>query len=847
MPNREAYGETCAALANVLWNHSLFLALGDARYLDLLERALYNGLLSGVALSGDRFFYGNPLETGGGYVRSPWFGCPCCPTNVVRFFPALGQYQYAVGDQAVYVSLYAAGTAQVTVGGQPVTIAQETRYPWDGRVKLHITPATEQPFALRLRIPGWCQDTQTPGGLYRFTDAAPQAADGSARPSGPTLKLNGQPQALEPLEHGFASIQRTWKPGDVVELELPMSIRRVHAHPRVAADAGRAALQWGPLVYCVEAVDHGGQVDNLVLPAEAVLSAQHRPDLLGGVTVLTGQAQTRAEDGRTAPAEFTAIPYFAWNHRGAGAMAVWLIEDPAAIGPHKTAGWVGSNYTPAYCVNQVQMWHDFRADVIDRELAAAQRYFGLNTLRVYLHNLPYDAEKEKFLANVEQFLGLCQRHGIRPGFTFFDDCHRREGISLDRPTEPVKGYHNGRWAACPQDRERTPENLPKFQSYVQDVIRAHARDERVLWWEICNEPDRSAFSVALRRLGYEWAKQVAPLQPVLCCWDDSPQTDIVDAHNYTADFAAWDRQVELNADKGTVFTEAGARWMAPRASSGEPCEVMHWLTQRQQAGKYVPGVYLCWELMAGHSNCRWYWGTASGAPEPTLPWCGLLWPDATPVSLAEAEAVRRWTTGQSRALFFDDFQDAPPSNRPGWTAYGHASGSRVLRVEADQKLIAGDGKWTDYVLEAAVMLHGEQGNAGLVFRANDPGPGPDQLRGYYVGFDTKTLYLGKLENNWRPLGTYDLSKLDCRVVPGVWNQLRVAVEGPRIRVWFNRLHPSADQEAGLRIEVVDPHAPILSGAMGARTFRVAGSFDNVIVLPIEALPVPSRDLGPANQ
>ena len=537
------------------------------------------------------------------------------------------------------------------------------------------------------------------------------------------------------------------------------------------------------------------------------------------------------------PWQLTAIPYYAWNHRGAGAMAVWLVEDPAAVGPHQTAGWVGSNYTPAYCVNQVQMWHDFRPEVIDRELAAAQRYFGLNTLRVYLHNIPYDAEKETFLANIEQFLVICQRHGIRPGFTFFDDCHRHEGISLDSPTEPVKGYHNGRWAACPQDRERTPENLPKFQAYVQDVIRAHARDERVLWWEIFNEPNRSEFSANLRRLGYDWAKQVAPLQPVMCCWDDSPQTDIVDAHNYSADFASWDRQIELNPDKGTVFTEAGARWLAPRASSGEPCEVMHWLAQRKQAAKYVPGVYLCWELMVGNSNCRWYWGTAEGTPEPTVPWCGLMWPDATPVSLAEAEAIRRWTTGQSRALFFDDFQDAPPPSRAGWTAYGgNASGSRVLRLEADQKMIAGDAKWTDYVLEATVMLHGEQGNAGLVFRVNDPGPGTDQMRGYYVGFDTKTLYLGKMEHNWQPLATYDLSKLDCRVVPGVWNQIRVAVEGPRIRVWFNRMHPSADKDAGLRIEAVDSGTPIPSGAVGVRTYHVAGSFDNFVVLPIDAVP-----------
>ncbi len=261
---------------------------------------------------------------------------------------------------------------------------------------------------------------------------------------------------------------------------------------------------------------------------------------------------------------------------------------------------------------------------------------------------------------------------------------------------------------------------------------------------------------------------------------------------------------------------------------------------RQKACRYVPGVYLCWELMVGNSNCRWYWGTPEGTPEPTVPWCGLLWPDCTPVSLAEAEAIRRWTTGQSRALFFDDFQDLPPPTRPGWTLYGPGAttGSRVLRLEPGQKMITGDPKWTDYVLEAVVMLHSDQGNAGLVFRVNEPGSGVDQMRGYYVGFDTKWLYLGKLQNRWQELARFDLSKLDCRVTPGVWNQIRVAVQGPKIRVWFNRMHPSADPQGGLRLEVVDEKEPVLAGTVGLRAFQTAASFDNVIVLPLEALPQP---------
>ena len=522
------------------------------------------------------------------------------------------------------------------------------------------------------------------------------------------------------------------------------------------------------------------------------------------------------------------------------AAAVLLAGRAPAAEPFQTHGWVGSNYTPAYAVNAVQLWHDFRPGPIEKELAAARRHFGLTTLRVYLHNIPYEAEREVFLGHIDEFLTLCNRHGIRPGFVFFDDCWNHNGVELESPL-PVKGRHNGRWAACPQDKHRTDEHLPRLKAYVQDVVGAHRHDKRVLWWEVFNEPKRrDAYSMRLRKAACAWAKELAPLQPVISCWDDNEATDIVDAHNYRADFAAWDRQADLSPDKGAVFTEAGARWYAPRPSNGEPVEVIHWLKGRRDAGRYVPGVYLCWELMVGNSHCRWYWGTKDGTPEPTIPWCGLMWPDATPVSLAEAEAVRSYVTGERRALFFDDFQDAPPSpRRTGWTAYGAAGpgGSGVLTLPPGVKMIAGDPAWTDYVLEGAVMLKGDGGNAGLVIRVNDPGPGADQMRGYYVGFDTKRLYLGKMANNWQPLAEYDLARLDCRVVPGVWNQVRVAAEGPRIRVWFNRMHPSADKEGGLRIDCTDTRSPVLAGNVGARAHGVEAWFDNIVVLPIDAVAV----------
>ena len=263
--------------------------------------------------------------------------------------------------------------------------------------------------------------------------------------------------------------------------------------------------------------------------------------------------------------------------------------------------------------------------------------------------------------------------------------------------------------------------------------------------------------------------------------------------------------------------------------------MIDWLEGRKSAGKYVPGVYLCWELMVGNSNCRWYWGTKHGTPEPTIPWCGLLWPDATPVSLAEAHAVRLYATGKSDALFFDSFQDIPKTPvRAGWTRYSDSkpSDSRVLTLKPNVKMIVGRRGWSDYILEAVVMLEGEGGNAGLVFRVNDPGPGVDQMRGYYVGLDTNTLYLSKLENNLQPLASFDLSELECNIRPGVWNQIRIAAEGPRIRVWLNRMH---HEEDGLRIDYTDTRLPILRGTVGVRTRGVEANFDNLIVMPTDAV------------
>ncbi|NQU23181.1 MAG: glycoside hydrolase family 127 protein [Candidatus Nealsonbacteria bacterium] len=326
LPNETAYAETCAAIGLIFFAHRMLLIEPDAQYADVLERVLYNGFLSSVSLEGDKFFYQNRLATRGDYRRQAWYGCACCPSNIVRVFPKIGRYIYAHDDRAIYVNLYIGGSGKMKLGETDVAITQLTRYPWDGNVKLVVHPAAEKQFDLCLRIPGWCTELQTPGGLYRVADREPSKQV--------TVKVNGESIEASHRQQGYVRIDRKWTRGDVVELDLPMPIRRIRAHAKVEADVGRVALQRGPIVYCVEAVDHKVDVRQLSLPADAKLQAEHRPDLLGGVSVITGEGTVReAESGELKPARLLAVPYYAWDNRRGGPMAVWLPEDPQLATP----------------------------------------------------------------------------------------------------------------------------------------------------------------------------------------------------------------------------------------------------------------------------------------------------------------------------------------------------------------------------------------------------------------------------------------------------------------------------------------------------------------------------------
>ena len=305
LPNDSAYAETCAAIGMALWNHRMFLMTGDGKYADVLEREAYNGLLSGVSLSGDRFFYVNPLGSVGKHHRVPWFDCSCCPTNIVRYLPGMGERVYARRGNGLWTVLYMGGTATVSLAGGKVELTQRTHYPWDGEVTITVRPEKSFAFDLYLRVPGWCR-------------------------SRPAVAVNGRALAGVQADKGCVKVSRTWAAGDEVRLSLPMPVERVHADPRVKADVGRACLQRGPVVYCLEGVDNGGRVRNLVLPAHAKLSAAFEKDLLGGVVVVRGEALavSRSEEGErvTRPVAFQAVPYATWDNRKPGPMVVWLAE-----------------------------------------------------------------------------------------------------------------------------------------------------------------------------------------------------------------------------------------------------------------------------------------------------------------------------------------------------------------------------------------------------------------------------------------------------------------------------------------------------------------------------------------
>jgi uncharacterized protein len=325
LPNATAYNETCAAIANVYWNYRMFLLHGDAKYMDILEKSLYNGLISGVGLDGKSFFYTNAMQIKNSFrhkdmeaTRSGWFECSCCPTNLARLIPSIPGYMYAQKDDNLYINLFINSHSDLTIRSKPVQVIQQNNYPWDGALAFNINPKAATAFNVMVRIPGWAQNKAIPSGLYWFQNNSDTK---------PVIKVNGQPVEYT-IQNGYASVNRTWKKNDVLEVNLPMDIRRVVASEKIKDDIGKIALQRGPLMYCAEWPDNYGKTSNIIIPANAVFSSEFKADLLNGVTVLKSEVTAviinNNESISTVKQPFTAIPYYSWANRGKGEMMVWF-------------------------------------------------------------------------------------------------------------------------------------------------------------------------------------------------------------------------------------------------------------------------------------------------------------------------------------------------------------------------------------------------------------------------------------------------------------------------------------------------------------------------------------------
>jgi len=325
LPNATAYNETCAAIADVYWNYRMFLLHGDSKYIDVLEKTLYNGLLSGIGLDGKSFFYTNAMQVTNNFkhadiefTRSGWFECSCCPTNLVRLIPSIPGYMYAQKGDNVYVNLFINGTASLTMHNHALQIIQQNNYPWDGGLRFTVNPTVAEVFAMKIRIPGWAQNKAMPSTLYQFTNVSAEKT---------SITINGKLIDYT-MENGYAVINRAWQKGDVIDVALPMEVRRVVADERLTDDIGKIALQRGPIMYCAEWVDNNGKTSNLILPPNTVFANEFQPGLLNGITVLKADVPAVVIENNnsinTVKQKFTAIPYYSWANRGKGEMMLWF-------------------------------------------------------------------------------------------------------------------------------------------------------------------------------------------------------------------------------------------------------------------------------------------------------------------------------------------------------------------------------------------------------------------------------------------------------------------------------------------------------------------------------------------
>jgi len=510
---------------------------------------------------------------------------------------------------------------------------------------------------------------------------------------------------------------------------------------------------------------------------------------------------------------------------------------------------VGAEYTPWRASNEL-WWHEYQSyrDDVIRELKLAKEVMGFATVRIFLHTMLYADNAEGLKKNLADFLDICEQEGFTAGFVFFDDCWNHAGADLDKPCIPKKGKHNGCWMASPQDVERT--DVDRFKPYVSDIVGTFKGDARVAWWEIFNEPNRgNNFTMALRHAAFSWAKAQDPTQPVIACWDDSEDTEIVDHHQYYLPWGA-NNGVFANPAKGGIVTEAGARWYQKTSGdAGSPLTVLNWLTALKKSGDapFIPGVMIDWEVMVGHSQTRWHWGDAEGIAEPPIPWHNHIYPDGTPVSFTEAAATRRYMSGKDEFLFLETFLDVEdPAAREEYLTLAPGESFTSTGVDASQAMyeltfwpeaasprmascdFIGETKnfvgtnvkhtqyegSTDEEKDASCCAACEQEPACEYWvRATESAD--CWLKKDFIGFGESATLRGPvmppeedidselslsvagsyritidntrlaLSSTDGELASFDVSKVEGGVVMASWNMLRVLVQDERVRVWFN--------------------------------------------------------------
>lgn len=366
LPNMSAYCETCAAIGNVYVNYRLFLLHGQSKYYDVLERTLYNGLISGVSLDGGGFFYPNPLESMGQHQRQSWFGCACCPSNIARFIPSLPGYVYAVKNRNVYINLFLSNTGRLQVEGKDIVLTQTTQYPWNGDISLKIDKNKAGKFTMKIRIPGWVRGQVVPSNLYSYSDNLRLKYQ---------ITVNGTPTNAILTEDGYYTINRNWKTGDQIHIHFDMRPRTVRAHNNVEADRGMVSVERGPLVYCAEWPDNAFDIKSILLNQHPSFEIVECPNLLYGIYQLQTQAQllafNKAGKLATEDVSLTLIPYYAWCHRGSGDMKVWLPQDLNATRPTEPTTLASQSKieasTPAKSLNAIND-HLVSKDANDRSI-----------------------------------------------------------------------------------------------------------------------------------------------------------------------------------------------------------------------------------------------------------------------------------------------------------------------------------------------------------------------------------------------------------------------------------------------------------------------------------------------